>query len=175
MSCGYHGGTINADICIPLNVDTNGSFEPRQRTAGGEKLYLEVTMDKAMSIGAVTAYPAIAGVTATADGTNVMLIQFPGDLPLDDTCYSFDLAGSLATDGGVEEAGKDFCVCYLEGDVNLSGVVEALDNSAVGANFFQNADNATRVRCDINRSGVVEALDNSAIGANFFQQPTPCP
>ena len=174
-SFGYHAGSIAADLGLPVITGggTDSIYEPRERQTADGKLYIEVTMDQAMSTGAVSANPAITGVTATADGSAVMLIEFPGSLPNDDTCYTFDLSGSQGTGGAV--AGETFCLCYALGDANRGGVVEALDNSAIGANFFANADNEVRTGADINRSGVVEALDNSAVGANFFQQPTPCP
>jgi hypothetical protein len=176
-SFGYHAGSVNADLGLPLNVG-GSAVEPRQINAQASPLYLEVTFGENMAAGAqsVTTNPAIAGVTATGDGSATILVTFPANTPLDDTCYQIDLAGSTAVAGGVEAAGDDFCVCYNEGDIDRSGTVAGLDNSALGLAFGQAANNtAATTAADLDRNGTVAGLDNSALGLNFGDSPSACP
>ena len=177
-SFGYHGGTVDSDLGI--EVFPGGSMhEPRQIDAAATRLYLNVDLDKDIATAAVTTDPVVAGALATVDGNGNVVITFPVDAPADETCYNIDLAGSVATDGGIEAAGVDFCVCYNEGDVDRSGAVNAGDrNLVVGAqNFFLDANVAADLTADVDRSGSINAGDrNLVVGAqNFFHAPTACP
>jgi len=175
-SYGYHAGAVAADLGIPVAV-AGTTVEGRQIDAQGTRLYLVVTMDKNMSSGSVTLDPAVAA-TATADGSADLVITFDA-APSDETCYNVDLAGSQATDGAVEAAGTDFCICYNEADVDGSGTVNTIDDGYItsGLNFFKNADVAANVTADIDRSGVVNTIDDGFVtaGVNFFHSAAACP
>ena len=175
-SCGFHAGASNQDLCI--DVFGGPPVEPRMIDAV-TRVYLVVETERSMTTATVTTVPAIAGVSATADGSNEILVSFPMAAPTDETCYAFDFAGSMAVDGSVEPVGNDFCVCYLEGDVDRSGEVNAGDRNRVvsPANFWLDPDEALEITADVDRSGTINAGDrNMVTGAqNFWHTASPCP
>jgi hypothetical protein len=180
-SWGYHDGPVNADLGIPLIV-AGSSVEPRViDDASARRLYIEVVFDFNMTAGpqSVSTSPAIAGVTAIGDGSYSVLVTFPVSAPLDETCYNFDMAGSTAVGGGVEPVGVDFCVCYLEADVNRDGVVNPGDRNQVvfPINLYKAADEAFDVTADVDRSGVVNIGDKNLVisALNFWHTASPCP
>ena len=179
-SWGYHDAPVSADLGIQV-FPFPSMIEPRQTVVGGHRIYLEVVFDVPMSVGPqmVIPSPGIGGiVAATPPGSSTVIISFPVNLPLDQTCYQFDMAGSVAP-GMTEPPGNDFCVCYLEGDVDRSGTVNAGDRNLVVStvNFFLPASVAANLTADLDRSGMVNAGDRNLVvsPSNFFTSPTPCP
>ena len=178
-SYGFHGSPVFADLGIELD-SLDSMIEARQiESAGGGALYLVVTFDQPMAPGvqAVSANPAIPGITATGDGSNDIVVYFPVMAPMDETCYLVDLAGSMSTAGGIVAEKTDFCVCYNEADVDRDGVVTLHDRTVVLGDSGKRADQASTILSDIDRSGTVTTLDANIVlsSSNYGHSPAPCP
>ena len=180
-SWGYHGYPVSADMPIQVFPMTS-MIEPRQVEADGSRIYLEVVCNVIMNPGrqVVSSNPRIVGIVAgTPLVSNSIYIEFPKDLPVDEQCYWFDVAGSLDSGFVPVAPGNAFCVCFNEGDVDRSETVNAGDRNLVVSptNFFLPANIAAYLTADVDRSGIVNAGDrNIVVGpANFFRSPLPCP
>ena len=176
-SWGYHGSSVASDLGI--RVYPYNSQEGRSMVdALGNRLYLEITFDQDIATVGIATNPVLQGLAASIDGETVT-IEYAGDVPADEVCYAFDLAGTMSVGGSVVSAGRDFCVCYNEADVDRNGSVNAGDKTVIlwSVNYLLPADQAANLTADIDRSGVVNAGDrNLAVGAeNFLHSPTPCP
>ncbi len=174
-SYGSHGTPVNADLGV--NVTEGNETDGRMLTAGiGQRLYLRVTFDQAMYDGAVSVDPSIAGAWAIADGGNVVEVSFSMSMPMDETCYLVDLAGSVGA-GGAADADASFCVCYNEADVDGDGVVGTHDLVVIDSDMGKRADEASTPASDVDRSGTVTTADRSVVlaSANWGHSPTPCP
>ncbi len=187
-SMGTHNTT--PQVALAKSVDpTDGATndEGRVVSAAWGNLTVEVTFEKTISAASLVVNPAIAGVTATADGSSTVVISYPGSLPTDETCYNFNLAGTTATDGGVFGSGgedTDFCLCYNLGDVDGDGTVLTSDKNKVlgAAQWGKSIDTiynppTVPAATDTDRDGTVLTGDkNIVLGAsNWGHSPAPCP
>ncbi len=104
-----------------------------------------------------------------------------GTLPsgvTDQTGYRISLAGATAVDGGVAAATANFCIRYLEGDVDRNGLVFASDKSAItSVANWNTAVAAGTAAMDLDRDGLVFAGDKSVVTsvANWNTTPAACP
>lgn len=160
------------------NVNLVGFNSEGRQGAGGTGLSVSVTFDKDIDTGAVIGGPA--GAVANANGTPVVTITFAS--VTDDTCYTFDMAGTEAVDGGIFGDGPedtDFCICYNRGDVDRSGTVNNGDRGVVvgGANFNLAANVAANFNADVDLSGTVNNGDAGVVvaGGNFNSTVNTCP
>lgn len=158
------------------------NIEPRTRSVAGlTDLFIRVTFDKPIAAGLAAVSGGPAGTIATSNNTQVVIISFPGALPSDDTCYTFDMAGTVATDGCVfgPPEDTDFCLCYNHGDVDRSGTVNNGDKGVVvsGANFGMLTGAAANFNADVDRSGIVNNGDKGVVvaGGNFGSTTNICP
>jgi hypothetical protein len=147
-----------------------------------------VEFDKAMapSVNGTDVTPAggLGGATATANldaiNPSVVLITFNMAVA-DDDCYVFDLSGLKSADGGVFGSGCEdttFCLCYLEGDVDMDGMVAGLDMAKIVSppNWLMPVGVAADRTADVDRDGTVAGLDAARVAANWLNTPaTPCP
>jgi len=170
-------GAGNTPLKLSIGAST---VEPRRVVVGGKAFaYIEVTFDQNMSAGAqpVTASPAIAGITATGNGTNVLTITLPSGVT-DQTGYRINLAGATSVYGGVADATQNFCIRYLEGDVDRNGLVFASDKGAItSVANWNTAVVAATAALDLDRDGLIFAGDKGTVTsvANWNTTPSACP
>lgn len=177
-SVGTHGGGTGT---FTNNVALTGfNVEGRARSAASGNISISVTFDKAIATGLATVAGGPGGEVVTSNDTPTVNITFT-TLPSDDTCYTFDMAGTEAVDGGVLGDGPEdtnFCVCYNAGDVDRSGTVNAGDkNIVIAGTNFNNSPPTAVFNADLDRSGTVNAGDKNIVtaGGNFNSQTITCP
>ena len=185
-SIGEHGddnGAYGSDVGylgIPVAVSSM-TVEPRLVDATAiqgdlENVYVDVEFDKAIQSVVLTGDPGGDAVTTIA--TNHVEIRFT-TLPTDKSCYTFDLAGTTDTDGGVLGAGSEFCICYIQADIDQSGRTDGGDSNTIigfGA-WFVAADSvaANGPMVDCNRSGKAEGGDSNTVIGFGTWDPTGTP
>jgi len=178
-SVATHGPGLGSPMSLAIGAL---NVEPRRVVTGGKaNAWLEVTFDRPMAAGVqvVSTEPAISGVAATGDGTAVVKVTLPTWVA-DHTCYRFRLAGSTAVDGSTAGPDANFCVCYLEGDVNRTSPVNTGDRQLVTsiANWNRTVPGtAADPQTDITRDGIVNTGDLQAVTsiANWNVTPSACP
>lgn len=169
-------GTFSNPVAL-----TGFNSEGRARTAAAGDVSLTVQFDKAIATGLATVSGGPGGEIVTSNDSTTVTISFT-TLPADDTCYTFNMAGTEAVDGGVLGDGPedtDFCLCYNAGDADLSGTVNNGDKGVVtsGANFNLAANVAANFNADVDRSGTVNNGDKGIVtaGGNFNSTVNICP
>ena len=170
-------GAGNTPLALAIGA-TN--VEPRKViVAGKANASIEVTFDKPMAAGAqaVTANPAIAGIAATGNGTAVVTIALPSGVT-DQTGYRISLAGATAVDATVAAATANFCIRYLEGDVDRNALVFASDKGLItSVTNWNTAVNAGTAAIDLDRDGLIFAGDKGVVTSvtNWNTAPSACP
>ena len=172
-SVGEHGdanGEYPANIG-ELDVDVapgDMTIEPRMIDAtaiqpGLTDVYIRVEFNKNIAMVVLSGDPNGDAVWAIAG--RFVDIHFT-TLPSDKTCYTFDLAGTTAMDGTVFGSGPEvttFCICYIEADIDQSGLVNGGDSNKVimPGNWLVAADlvAAYGPMVDCNRSGKTDGGD----------------
>lgn len=148
---------------LPLTVGVTGGIEPR---FGGVRK-LEIDLDSASGFsGGVTVNcsPTAYGGSAVHAGTvgDTVTITFTPGLP-DETNCTIDL-----------DCGASVCVRNLEGDSNLDGATNPVDNNQRLLRFGQTAA-AAGVQWDVNTDGSVNPVDDNQTLLRFGNSAPACP
>ena len=129
-------------------------------------MYLLVTFNE--NITSVTMSGGPGGENITINNDEVKVAFTAGNLPTNQTCYTFDFDGTSGVSGDMDSSLGDttFCVCYHEANINGDAETNSGDKQVI-----KNPNNwkATPVAAqdgaapDVNRDGQIDAGDTQLV------------